>query len=181
VEPTDEPDPTKTPHPTHEPNPTPTEKPKCNKGEGNGGEDCDPGNNPDNGTDDENNTTPSEDHGKPPKHSNGAVLGVAAFLMGLWLNASKRNRMLLIISMLAIALLIAGCGGDSNISKHVANKGATETFSQAVDGSPLVIEEFTLTIQNCVTQDDDSQVCTNELSHVSRDTFNRYNIGDVYP
>ena len=38
-------------------------KPKhCNKGEGNGSEGCDPGNHPELGNDDENNTTPKEDH-----------------------------------------------------------------------------------------------------------------------
>lgn len=42
------------------------DKPKhCNKGEGNGSEGCDPGSNPDKGNDDENNTTPKEDHKKP--------------------------------------------------------------------------------------------------------------------
>jgi len=44
--------------PTDEPTPTavpPTKEPRkhCNKGEGNGGEDCDPGNHPDRGNDDE--------------------------------------------------------------------------------------------------------------------------------
>lgn len=43
-------DPTKTPDP--EPW-TPTPKVPCNKGEGNGGENCDPGNNPDKGNNDE--------------------------------------------------------------------------------------------------------------------------------
>lgn len=38
---------------TPEPKPTKTSKPKCNKGGGNGGEDCDSGNNPDKGHDDE--------------------------------------------------------------------------------------------------------------------------------
>jgi hypothetical protein len=41
---------------TPPPSPTPTPKPekeKCNKGGGNGPEGCDPGNNPDNGNDDE--------------------------------------------------------------------------------------------------------------------------------
>ena len=35
---------TETPEPTKEPTPDPTEKPKCNRGLGNGSEDCDPGN-----------------------------------------------------------------------------------------------------------------------------------------
>ena len=35
------------------PHPTKTPKPHCNKGEGNGGEDCDPGNHPERGNDDE--------------------------------------------------------------------------------------------------------------------------------
>ena len=44
--------------PTQEPTPEPTvagegKKKHCNKGEGNGGEGCDPGNNPDKGNDDE--------------------------------------------------------------------------------------------------------------------------------
>lgn len=59
VEPTNPP---ATEQPTEEPTQVPTEKPPkatktpkphCDKGEGNGGEDCDPGNNPDNGNDDE--------------------------------------------------------------------------------------------------------------------------------
>lgn len=62
IEPTDPPtqEPTvivETPRPPQETPVPPTEatkKPKCNKGEGNGGESCDPGNNPDNGNDDEN-------------------------------------------------------------------------------------------------------------------------------
>jgi hypothetical protein len=49
---------TATPNPTNTPDPvtpaTNTPKVKCNKGEGNGGEGCDPGNNPDKGNDDEN-------------------------------------------------------------------------------------------------------------------------------
>jgi hypothetical protein len=40
-------------------------KKHCNKGEGNGGEGCDPGNHPEKGNDDENKTTPKED--KPNK------------------------------------------------------------------------------------------------------------------
>jgi uncharacterized protein YcfL len=84
----------------------------------------------------------------------------------------------LIFALIVAALLIAGC---SNVSRHVADKAASETFTTAFDGSPLVIEEFTLTIQNCATQDDGSQICTNERQRVSRATFNRYNIGDVYP
>jgi outer membrane biosynthesis protein TonB len=47
---------TNTPEPTStdvSPEPTKTPKPKCNKGEGNGGEGCDPGGNPDGGNDDE--------------------------------------------------------------------------------------------------------------------------------
>lgn len=53
-EPTNTPvDPTDSPDPTDVPNPTKTPKAKCNKGEGNGGEGCDPGNNPDKGNDDE--------------------------------------------------------------------------------------------------------------------------------
>lgn len=52
------PDPTDTPPPpTPTPDPEPTEKPKCNKGEGNGSEGCDPGNNPDKGNDDEDDGT----------------------------------------------------------------------------------------------------------------------------
>ena len=58
--PTSTPEPTATVEPTQTPEPTATNvepsktpKPKCNKGSGNGGEDCDPGNNPDNGNDDE--------------------------------------------------------------------------------------------------------------------------------
>ena len=57
---TPEPEPTNTPPPTNtpvpeptDPPPEPTDKPKCNKGEGNGGEGCDPGNNPEKGNDDE--------------------------------------------------------------------------------------------------------------------------------
>ena len=47
-------EPTGTQEPEDTPEPTRTPKPHCNKGEGNGEEDCDPGNNPDNGNDDEN-------------------------------------------------------------------------------------------------------------------------------
>ena len=50
---TSEPRPTATKDATAEPTPEPTEKPRCNKGGGNGSEGCDPGNNPDNGNDDE--------------------------------------------------------------------------------------------------------------------------------
>ena len=46
-------DPTPTTQPTSTPVPEPTEKPKCNKGEGNLGEGCDPGNHPELGNDDE--------------------------------------------------------------------------------------------------------------------------------
>lgn len=60
VTPTDKPDKPKpkptiapTEQPTDEPTAVPTDKPKCNKGGGNGGEGCDPGNNPDKGHDDE--------------------------------------------------------------------------------------------------------------------------------
>jgi len=45
-----------TPPPPTPPPPTPTDEPEkkhCNKGGGNGGEGCDPGNNPDKGNDDE--------------------------------------------------------------------------------------------------------------------------------
>jgi hypothetical protein len=55
-QPSDNPQPIEpqSPENTPEPNPEPTGKPKCNKGEGNGSEGCDPGNNPDKGNDDEN-------------------------------------------------------------------------------------------------------------------------------
>lgn len=44
------------------------DKPKhCNKGEGNGGEGCDPGNHPENGNDDENETSPREDNSHKPE------------------------------------------------------------------------------------------------------------------
>jgi hypothetical protein len=53
--------------------PTVERKQKCNKGEGNGSEGCDPGNHPELGNDDENNTTPREDK------STGS-LGFASFI-----------------------------------------------------------------------------------------------------
>ena len=52
---------TKKPHVTPQPKPT---KEKCNKGEGNGGEGCDPGNHPEKGKNDEDGTT----KGKNKKH-----------------------------------------------------------------------------------------------------------------
>ena len=54
VEPTQEPTQELTQEPTPEPTVAVEDKKKhCNKGEGNGGEGCDPGNNPDKGNDDE--------------------------------------------------------------------------------------------------------------------------------
>lgn len=55
IEPTSTPNPTNTSEPTPKPTgtPEPTKKPKCNKGEGNGSEGCDPGNHPEKGNDDE--------------------------------------------------------------------------------------------------------------------------------
>lgn len=43
-DPTPNPTPNPTPDPTPDPTPIPTEKPKCNRGLGNGSENCDPGN-----------------------------------------------------------------------------------------------------------------------------------------
>jgi outer membrane biosynthesis protein TonB len=54
-EPTKTPKVTKTPKPTDTPTVEPTKKPHCDKGEGNGGENCDPGNHPEKGNDDEDN------------------------------------------------------------------------------------------------------------------------------
>ena len=53
-----EPTPTDTPPVDPTPTDTPKEKEKCNKGGGNGSEGCDPGNNPDKGHDDEDQTHP---------------------------------------------------------------------------------------------------------------------------
>lgn len=64
---TSTPDPTNTPDPTQ---PAPTEKVNCNKGEGNGGEGCDPGKNPDLGNNDEDETVPSEKTPNAPKPEN---------------------------------------------------------------------------------------------------------------
>jgi hypothetical protein len=57
-----------TPEPQPQPElPVENDKEKCNKGEGNGSEGCDPGNNPDKGNDDENDTHPSDDNKKKDK------------------------------------------------------------------------------------------------------------------
>lgn len=50
---TNTPESTSPPNPTSTPNPTATDDNRCNKGGGNGGEDCDPGNNPCKGNNDE--------------------------------------------------------------------------------------------------------------------------------
>jgi hypothetical protein len=64
--------------------PEPTKKPKCNNGEGNGSEGCSPS---DNGNNDENTTTPSEDHAK---HSDGTIVGLSALLIGMWMSIRRK-------------------------------------------------------------------------------------------
>jgi hypothetical protein len=84
---------------------------------------------------------------------------------------------LVTLAIIAIVLLITSCT-SRNIM--VVDKSASETFTTAVDGSPLVIEEFSITVTICTQRTDGVTDCHSELKQVSRATYLKNTVGEEY-
>lgn len=96
----------------------------------------------------------------------------------------KNKTLFLIVWLIVIAILVTiiltSC---ATTTVTVVSRDASEIVGKGLDGKPVIIEEFVLTLEYCVVtyeQDTMTETCHTKEVMVNRDQFNRAVVGEPY-